>query len=232
MPGGPLSRAALNNDGSSLRLKPVEGLALTFSSLRPWCLYQSRNQTVNFCTHDLSPCCPIRLLTVWGLYLSAPKYNIRLLWRESLIYSDKDIHISAGSSVASFGVVGVSFSIFGGVDKLILALSTSAILVIFTGFDFTGDGGGNCCDDGVEAFLGVTSSPGSVAIIWRRSSSDIILTFNDRAFSDFDSPPSRPRMRYVVLLLIDPVTRPPYFSIKPLHSSRSNDSSIPKICQD
>jgi len=35
MPGGPLRRAALNKAGSSLRLKPLDGLALIFSSLRP-----------------------------------------------------------------------------------------------------------------------------------------------------------------------------------------------------
>lgn len=56
----------------------------------------------------------------------------------------------------------------------------------------------------------------------------MIFTFNSRAFSNFDSPPSRPTSRWVVLLLIEPVTRPPYFSIKFLHSSRSSDSRTPE----
>lgn len=72
MPGGPLSKAALNIAGSSWRLKPLDGFALIFSSLRPWCWYQSRSQTISFWTQDFSPCWPMRLFNVRGLYLSAP----------------------------------------------------------------------------------------------------------------------------------------------------------------
>jgi hypothetical protein len=56
----------------------------------------------------------------------------------------------------------------------------------------------------------------------------MIFTFKSRALSNFDSPPSRPTIRYFVLVLIAPVTRPPYFSMRFLHSSRSNDGSTPE----
>jgi hypothetical protein len=72
--------------------------------------------------------------------------------------------MSVDSSIDNFGVVGESlFIVGGGVDKLVLALSTSPILLKSFGLDLTGDGGG--CDVGVEIFLGVSLSPGRVSII-------------------------------------------------------------------
>jgi hypothetical protein len=74
--------------------------------------------------------------------------------------------MSVDSSIVNFGVVGESLFVVGGVDKLVLALSTSPIVLKDVGFDLIGDGGGGGgCDVEVGFFLGVTSSPGRVAII-------------------------------------------------------------------
>jgi hypothetical protein len=73
--------------------------------------------------------------------------------------------MSVDSSIANFGVVGESLFVVGGVDKLVLALSTSPLVLKDVGFDLIGDGGGSGCDVEVGFFLGVTSSPGRVAII-------------------------------------------------------------------
>jgi len=73
--------------------------------------------------------------------------------------------MSVDSSIDSFGVVGESLFIVGEVDKLVLALSTSPMVLKVLGFDLTGDeGGGGSCDVGAEIFLGVSSSPGRVSI--------------------------------------------------------------------
>jgi hypothetical protein len=72
--------------------------------------------------------------------------------------------MSVDSSIDNFGVVGESLSIDGGVDKLVLALSTSPTVLNVGGFDFTGDGGGSGCDVEIKLFFGVSSSPGRVSI--------------------------------------------------------------------